>query len=94
MIDNPSGDFKSMHRHICKGSWPLADRDHAWQVSDATAECFKVTNYLGYKHFNLLEHSLTIYIYIYLTTTQLLYASVLYTFIIVATRDCRRKNGT
>ncbi|KAK7331841.1 hypothetical protein VNO80_28582 [Phaseolus coccineus] len=41
VTENPSGDFKSMYRHICKGSWTLADRDQAWQVSDTTAECLK-----------------------------------------------------
>ncbi|KAL3736990.1 hypothetical protein ACJRO7_025854 [Eucalyptus globulus] len=39
--DNPSGDFKSMHRHITKGSWTFLDQDHAWQVSDCTAEGLK-----------------------------------------------------
>ncbi|KAF4404565.1 hypothetical protein G4B88_005951 [Cannabis sativa] len=29
--DNPSGDFKSMHRHISKGSWTFSDQDHGWQ---------------------------------------------------------------
>ncbi|XP_047155550.1 beta-amyrin synthase-like [Vigna umbellata] len=41
VTENPSGDFKSMYRYICKGSWALADRDQAWQVSDTTAECLK-----------------------------------------------------
>ncbi|PIA35575.1 hypothetical protein AQUCO_03500145v1 [Aquilegia coerulea] len=36
--DNPSGDFRSMHRHISKGSWTFSDQDHGWQVSDCTAE--------------------------------------------------------
>ncbi|OWM88914.1 hypothetical protein CDL15_Pgr020868 [Punica granatum] len=36
--DNPSGDFKNMHRHISKGSWTFSDQDHGWQVSDCTAE--------------------------------------------------------
>ncbi|RVW60211.1 Beta-amyrin synthase [Vitis vinifera] len=36
--DNPSGDFKSMYRHISKGSWTFSDQDHGWQVSDCTAE--------------------------------------------------------
>ncbi|KAF6137864.1 hypothetical protein GIB67_022007 [Kingdonia uniflora] len=36
--DNPSGDFKSMHRHISKGAWTFSDQDHGWQVSDCTAE--------------------------------------------------------
>ncbi|KAK9282326.1 hypothetical protein L1049_005240 [Liquidambar formosana] len=39
--ENPSGDFKSMHRHMSKGSWTFSDRDHGWQVSDCTAENFK-----------------------------------------------------
>ncbi|PRQ51835.1 putative beta-amyrin synthase [Rosa chinensis] len=36
-----SGDFKSMHRHISKGSWTFSDQDHGWQVSDCTAEGLK-----------------------------------------------------
>ncbi|CAM8906470.1 unnamed protein product [Rhodiola kirilowii] len=24
---NPSGDFRSMSRHISKGAWPFSDRD-------------------------------------------------------------------
>ncbi|XP_076936719.1 beta-amyrin synthase 2-like isoform X1 [Bidens hawaiensis] len=39
--DNPSGDFKSMHRHISKGSWTFSDQDHGWQLSDCTAEALK-----------------------------------------------------
>ncbi|XP_050873969.1 mixed-amyrin synthase-like isoform X3 [Lathyrus oleraceus] len=39
--DNPSGDFKSMYRHISKGSWTFSDKDHGWQVSDCTAEALK-----------------------------------------------------
>ncbi|KAH1069636.1 hypothetical protein GYH30_007003 [Glycine max] len=39
--DNPSGDFKSMYRHITKGSWTFSDQDHGWQVSDCTAEGLK-----------------------------------------------------
>ncbi|KAF8037356.1 hypothetical protein BT93_B0309 [Corymbia citriodora subsp. variegata] len=39
--DNPSGDFKSMHRHISKGSWTFSDQDHGWQVSDCTAEALR-----------------------------------------------------
>ncbi|KAJ4833618.1 hypothetical protein Tsubulata_050985 [Turnera subulata] len=38
---NPSGDFKSMYRHISKGSWTFSDQDHGWQVSDCTAEGLK-----------------------------------------------------
>ena len=41
-MDNPSGDFKSMHCHISKGSWTFSDQDHGWQVSDCTAEGLKV----------------------------------------------------
>ncbi|KAG2725901.1 hypothetical protein I3760_01G087700 [Carya illinoinensis] len=39
--DNPSGDFKSMFRHISKGSWTFSDQDHGWQVSDCTVEGLK-----------------------------------------------------
>ncbi|MED6198111.1 Beta-amyrin synthase [Stylosanthes scabra] len=39
--DNPSGDFKSMYRHISKGGWTFSDQDHGWQVSDCTAEGLK-----------------------------------------------------
>ncbi|KAB2613204.1 beta-amyrin synthase-like [Pyrus ussuriensis x Pyrus communis] len=39
--DNPSGDFKSMHRHITKGSWTFSDQDHGWTLSDSTAEGLK-----------------------------------------------------
>ncbi|KAL4565307.1 hypothetical protein LXL04_029395 [Taraxacum kok-saghyz] len=39
--DNPSRDFKSMHRHISKGSWSFSDQDHGWQGSDTTAEALK-----------------------------------------------------
>ncbi|XP_073042414.1 beta-amyrin synthase 2-like [Primulina eburnea] len=39
--DNPSGDFRSMYRHISKGSWTFSDQDHGWQVSDCTAEGLK-----------------------------------------------------
>ncbi|XP_057456793.1 beta-amyrin synthase-like [Lotus japonicus] len=35
--DNPSGDFKSMSRHISKGSWTFSNQDNGWQVSDCTA---------------------------------------------------------
>ncbi|KAL6285250.1 hypothetical protein ACE6H2_009640 [Prunus campanulata] len=42
--DNPSGDFKSMYRHISKGSWTFSDQDHGWQVSDCTAEGLKSKN--------------------------------------------------
>ncbi|KAL3838716.1 hypothetical protein ACJIZ3_023307 [Penstemon smallii] len=39
--NDPSGDFKSMHRRISKGSWTFSDQDHGWQVSDCTAEGLK-----------------------------------------------------
>ncbi|KAK7824326.1 beta-amyrin synthase [Quercus suber] len=39
--DNPSGDFKSMYRHISKGSWTFSDQDHGLQVSDCTAHSLK-----------------------------------------------------
>uniref|UniRef100_A0A803M9X2 Terpene cyclase/mutase family member n=1 Tax=Chenopodium quinoa TaxID=63459 RepID=A0A803M9X2_CHEQI len=38
---NPSGDFKSMYRHISKGAWGFSAPDHGWQVSDCTAEALK-----------------------------------------------------
>ncbi|CAJ1962343.1 unnamed protein product [Sphenostylis stenocarpa] len=41
VVENRSGDFKSRFHHISKGSWTLADRDHALQISDGTAECLK-----------------------------------------------------
>ncbi|XP_027180492.1 beta-Amyrin Synthase 2-like [Coffea eugenioides] len=41
--ENPSGNFRSMYRHPCKGAWMLADRDHGWQVSDCTAEALKAS---------------------------------------------------
>ncbi|KAL0012820.1 hypothetical protein SO802_007928 [Lithocarpus litseifolius] len=41
VMDNPPGEFKSMHRHISKGSWTFSDQDHGWQVSDCTAESLK-----------------------------------------------------
>uniref|UniRef100_A0A7N0VL64 Terpene cyclase/mutase family member n=1 Tax=Kalanchoe fedtschenkoi TaxID=63787 RepID=A0A7N0VL64_KALFE len=39
--DNPSGDFRSMNRHISKGAWTFSDRDQGWQVSDCTADGLK-----------------------------------------------------
>ncbi|XP_062171674.1 beta-amyrin synthase-like [Alnus glutinosa] len=47
--DNPSGDFKSMYRHISKGSWTLSDQDQGWQVSDCTAEALKTCMLLSMK---------------------------------------------
>uniref|UniRef100_A0A803M778 Terpene cyclase/mutase family member n=1 Tax=Chenopodium quinoa TaxID=63459 RepID=A0A803M778_CHEQI len=42
--DNPSRDFKAMHRHISKGSWTFSDQDHGWQVSDSTVESLTSKN--------------------------------------------------
>ncbi|RYR07249.1 hypothetical protein Ahy_B05g074567 isoform A [Arachis hypogaea] len=39
--ENPKGDFKAMHRHICKGAWAFSIRDNGLQVSDSTGEAFK-----------------------------------------------------
>ncbi|VVA91556.1 unnamed protein product [Arabis nemorensis] len=39
--ENPSGDFKKMHRHISKGGWAFSDPDQGWQVSDCSAEALK-----------------------------------------------------
>ncbi|KAL3613496.1 myb-like DNA-binding protein bas1 [Castilleja foliolosa] len=39
--EDPSRDFRSMYRHISKGSWTNSDRDHGWQTSDCTAEGLK-----------------------------------------------------
>ncbi|XP_027358215.1 lupeol synthase isoform X3 [Abrus precatorius] len=41
VLENPSGDFKAMYRHISKGSWTFSMHDHGWQVSDCTAEGLK-----------------------------------------------------
>ncbi|XP_021896494.1 beta-amyrin synthase-like [Carica papaya] len=45
--ENPSDDFKSMYRHISKGSWTFSDQDHGWQVSDCTAEGLKCCLHLS-----------------------------------------------
>ncbi|KAG6663892.1 hypothetical protein CIPAW_02G053700 [Carya illinoinensis] len=42
VLENPSGDFKAMYRHISKGAWTFSMQDHGWQVSDCTAEGLKV----------------------------------------------------
>ncbi|XP_062160896.1 beta-amyrin synthase 2-like isoform X2 [Alnus glutinosa] len=42
--DNPSGDFKSMFRHISKGAWTFSEQDQGWQVCDCTAEGLKSKN--------------------------------------------------
>ncbi|TKY60766.1 Lupeol synthase [Spatholobus suberectus] len=39
--ENPSGDFKAMHRHISKGAWTFSMQDQGWQVSDCTGEGLK-----------------------------------------------------
>nr|QIR30798.1 oxidosqualene cyclase 4 [Terminalia arjuna] len=39
--ENPSGNFKSMYRHIRKGAWAFSMQDHGWQVSDCTGEGLK-----------------------------------------------------
>ncbi|XP_054817726.1 beta-amyrin synthase-like [Prosopis cineraria] len=39
--NDPSSDFKSMYRHISKGSWTFADQDHGLQILDGTAEGLK-----------------------------------------------------
>ena len=36
-------DHLNHFRHISKGAWTFANRDHGWQVSDCTAEALKVT---------------------------------------------------
>ncbi|CAA0838927.1 Camelliol C synthase [Striga hermonthica] len=38
---DPLGNFRSMYRHISKGSWTFSDQDQGWQVSDCTAEGLK-----------------------------------------------------
>ncbi|KAF5183456.1 Terpene cyclase/mutase family member [Thalictrum thalictroides] len=35
--DNPSGDFRSMHRHISKGSWTFSDQDQGLPLDVTTA---------------------------------------------------------
>ncbi|KAL8479843.1 hypothetical protein ACS0TY_026695 [Phlomoides rotata] len=39
--ENFSGDFKSMYRHFNKGGWTFSDQDHAFIVSDCTAQAVK-----------------------------------------------------
>ena len=66
--ENPSGDFRSMYRHISKGSWTFSDRDHGWQVSDCTAENLLVFYFvfLVSKKKNSITNFSYIYIYIYI----------------------------
>lgn len=45
--DNPSGDFRSMYRHISKGAWTFSDQDHGWQLSDCTAEGLNVPSFIN-----------------------------------------------
>lgn len=45
VLENPSGNFKAMHRHISKGAWTFSMQDQGWQVSDCTAEGLKVHAY-------------------------------------------------
>ncbi|KAL4388780.1 hypothetical protein GQ457_09G003800 [Hibiscus cannabinus] len=41
LLENPSGDFKSMHRHMSKGAWSFSIPDDGWQTSDGIAEALK-----------------------------------------------------
>ncbi|XP_057980688.1 lupeol synthase-like [Malania oleifera] len=41
VLENPSGNFRKMFRHISKGAWTFSTQDHGWQVSDCTAEGLK-----------------------------------------------------
>ncbi|KAF5445650.1 hypothetical protein F2P56_034688 [Juglans regia] len=52
--DDPSGDFKAMHRHMSKGSWTFSMPDYGWQVSDVTAEGLKVSLLLSKMSTNLV----------------------------------------
>nr|AUD09561.1 onocerin synthase 2 [Ononis spinosa] len=47
VVENPSGDFKAMYRHISKGAWTFAIQDEGWQVSDCTAIGLKAALLLG-----------------------------------------------
>jgi lupeol synthase len=55
VVENPSGEFKAMYRHICKGSWTFSMHDQGWQVSDCTAEGLKVlliiSSYINVNYF-------------------------------------------
>ncbi|RHN51003.1 putative lupeol synthase [Medicago truncatula] len=42
VVDNPSGDFRAMYRHISKGAWTFSIQDEGWQASDCTAVGLKV----------------------------------------------------
>ncbi|KAF4391221.1 hypothetical protein G4B88_016531 [Cannabis sativa] len=54
--DNPSGNFRSMYRHISKGSWTFSDQDQGWQVSDSTAENLKILNPTEFAEGIVIEH--------------------------------------
>ncbi|XP_039065044.1 beta-amyrin synthase-like [Hibiscus syriacus] len=41
ILENPSGDFENMHRHMSKGAWPFSIPDDGWQTSDGIAEALK-----------------------------------------------------
>ncbi|KAB2007652.1 hypothetical protein ES319_D10G044500v1 [Gossypium barbadense] len=41
ILENPSGDFRSMYRHASKGGWPFSIPDEGWQTSDGIAEALK-----------------------------------------------------
>ncbi|MCO5569942.1 hypothetical protein L7F22_023656 [Adiantum nelumboides] len=41
--ENFPGDLQIWHRHISKGAWTMSTRDHAWPISDCTAEAIKAT---------------------------------------------------
>ncbi|KAJ9189949.1 hypothetical protein P3X46_001193 [Hevea brasiliensis] len=56
VTENPPGDFKSMFRHISKGSWTFSDKDHGWQVSDCTAESMKWLNPVEFLEDLVIEH--------------------------------------
>jgi len=55
VVENPSGEFKAMYRHISKGSWTFSMHDQGWQVSDCTAEGLKViliiSSYINVNYF-------------------------------------------
>lgn len=42
VVENPSGDFRAMYRHISKGAWTFSIQDEGWQASDCTAVGLKV----------------------------------------------------
>jgi hypothetical protein len=74
-----------MYRHISKGSWTLSDQDQGWQVSDCTAEAFKVINFVKYVNGGKV---LLFFSIINVFLTKFYYISVLHAFIHDATRYC------